>query len=102
MFEFMSGVLCLGEDMELPQEEGVFTKAKKCSPRQRGSPRRRYVRLSEPGDRIVEVSGQPRRGFAHLGEPLHQGEGRLCLGKPMIVLRPVFMACLGLVSWSGL
>ena len=60
MFEFMSGVLFLGEDMELPQEEGVFTKAKKCSPRQRGSPRRRYVRLSEPGDRIVEVSGPPR------------------------------------------
>ena len=25
----------------------------------------------------------------------------VCLGEPMIALRPVFMACLGLISWPG-
>ena len=39
------------------------------------------------------VFGQPR---------LCLGKGRLRLGEPVIVLRPVFMACLGLVSWPSL
>ena len=50
----------------------------------------------------MEVFGPPRRGFARLGEPLRLGEGRLCLGEPVTVLRHVFMACLGSVSWPGL
>ena len=37
----------------------------------------------------------PRGGFSHPGEPLHLGEGRLRLGEPMTVLRPMFMVCLG-------
>ena len=30
------------------------------------------------------------------------GEGRIRLGEPMTMLRPMFMACLGSVSWSDL
>ena len=41
--------------------------------------------------------------YGRLGEafaPL--GEGRLHLGEPVIVLRPVFMTCLRLVLWPSL
>ena len=69
---------------------------KRCSLRLRGLPRRGYVRLGEHEDRKLRVSSLPRRGFARLGE------GRLRLGKPMSVLRSVFMACLGSVSWPDL
>ena len=40
-------------------------------------------------------------GFARIGEPLHLGEGRLLLCELVIVLRLVFMACLGSVSWPS-
>ena len=40
--------------------------------------------------------------LVRIGKPLRLGEGRLCLGEHVIVLRPVFMACLGSVSWPGL
>ena len=30
------------------------------------------------------------------------GEDRILLGKPVTVLRPVFMVCLGSVLWSDL
>ena len=43
-----------------------------------------------------------REGFTRLGEPLRLGECRVRLGKPVTGLRPMFMACLGLVSWPGL
>ena len=50
MFEFLSGVLCLGEDMELPQKErGLRLGQGK-------------VRLGEPEDEISGLSGPPRRG----------------------------------------
>ena len=52
-----------------------------CSPRQRGSPRRGYVRLSEPEDRNWEILVWLGKAFARLGEPLRLGEGRLRLAK---------------------
>ena len=52
------------------------------------SPRRSYVLLDEPKDRIVGFFGPLRRGFARLGE------GRLPLGELVTVLRHVLMAYL--------
>ena len=66
---------------------------KGSSPKRKGPPRGGDVCLGEPEDGFCGVSGPPRRSFASLGEPLRLGEGRLHLGKPMTMLRPVFMAC---------
>ena len=51
---------------------------------------------------LVEFLVHLGEAFARLGELLHLREGRLRLGKPVIVLRPVFMACLGSVLWPSL
>ena len=51
---------------------------------------------------FLGFSRPPRRYFSPLGKPLRLDEGRLCLGEPMTMLRPVFMAYLGLVSWPVL
>ena len=86
MFKFLLDVLRLGEDMSLPQGE-----------------RQGNVRLGELEDRKWGVFGPPRHeAFARLCEPLFLGEGRLHLGEPVTVLRHVFMACLGLISWPSL
>ena len=58
--------------------------------------------LGEPEDSKFESLVCLGNGFACLGEPLRLGEGRLRLGELVTVLRPMFMACLGLVSWPGL
>ena len=51
-----------------------FTKARVCSPR--------LARAVVLVDTLVRL-----------------GKGRLRLGEPVIVLRPLFMACLGSVLW---
>ena len=75
--------------------KGSFPGQMKCSPRRWGPLRRGNVRLGEPEDGSYRVSGPPKRGFACLGEPLR-------LAELMTMLRPMFMACLGSVSGSGL
>ena len=67
---------------------------KGCSPSRRGLPRRGRVHRG-----FLVYLGW---GFAHLGELFHLGEGRLRLGERMTVLRLVFIAYLGSVSWPGL
>ena len=59
-----------------PRRKGSLPRQRVCSPRRRGPPRRRYVCLGEPEDRIVGVSSLPRR-------PLSLGEGRLRLSEPV-------------------
>ena len=77
-------MLCLGEDMRLPQEQ-------------------RGLRLGEGSVLLGEGDRLGKGMFARPGEGrLRLGEGRLCLGKPVTVLRLVFIACLGSVLWPSL
>ena len=80
MFEFLSGVLRLGEDMRLPHEErGYFPRRRECSPRGGN------VRLGEIEDRKWEFLVRLSEAFACLSEPRRLGEGRLRLSEPVIM-----------------
>ena len=69
---------------------------KKRPKTRRSSPRRGNVRLGVPKDKIVESLVYLSEGFARLGK------GRLPLGEPVTMLRSMFMAYWGSVSWPGL
>ena len=91
MFEFPSGVLCLG--VSSPKRgHGVYRKKESlprwrwCVPRLRGLPRRGSVRLGKPENRKREIMVRLGEAFARPGEgKLHLGEGRLRLGEPVTV-----------------
>ena len=51
--------VCLGRKMLKTRRSSP--RQRRCSPRKRGFPRRRYVHLGEPGDRIVGVFGPLKR-----------------------------------------
>ena len=63
--------------------ELIFSWKIGSSLKRRGPPRRGSVHLGEPKDRKWDFLVRLGEAIAHLGEPLHLGEGRIRLGEPM-------------------
>ena len=94
-------MLHLGEDMDLPQEE------RGSPPRQKGPPRRGYVRLGEPESEIAGLFGLLRRVRCSLRRTTLPRPRQATLRRACDYVRLVFIACWGwsLVSicdWSWL